>query len=144
MTPTDEAEFIALWTAGLEIAAIAQRLGIPKGTVDSRATALRKRGVDLAKRPRGGAYPAQRALARQEGTPAQAPAPPPADAALLTRETPAITFMAVPEVRELIHTVNDLVARVATLEAGTRDGTRGHPHPGDHQAMDGPVVATPH
>jgi hypothetical protein len=27
-------------------------------------------------------------------------------------------------VRELIHTVTDLVARVAALEAGTRDGTR--------------------
>ena len=35
MTPADEATFIALWPQGLEIAAIAQRLGIPKGTVRS-------------------------------------------------------------------------------------------------------------
>jgi hypothetical protein len=33
MTPADEAHFIALWTAGLEITEIAQRLGIPCGTV---------------------------------------------------------------------------------------------------------------
>jgi DNA-directed RNA polymerase specialized sigma24 family protein len=36
MTPT-EAEFIALWNEGLEITVIAQRLGLPKGTVQSRA-----------------------------------------------------------------------------------------------------------
>jgi hypothetical protein len=37
--------------------------------------------------------------------------------------------MAVPEVRELIHTVKDLVARVAALEVGTRDSTRTTPAP---------------
>ena len=37
--------------------------------------------------------------------------------------------MAVPEVRELIHTVKDLVARVAALEDGTRGGTRTTPAP---------------
>jgi hypothetical protein len=37
--------------------------------------------------------------------------------------------MAVPEVRELIHTVKDLVTRVAALEEGTRDGTRTPPAP---------------
>jgi hypothetical protein len=37
--------------------------------------------------------------------------------------------MAVPEVRELIHTVKDLVARVGTLEAGTRGATRAPPAP---------------
>jgi hypothetical protein len=78
MTPADEARFIELWTQGVELAATAQRLGIPKGTVSSRATALRKRGVALAKRSQGGAYPAQRVKARQEGTPAPpaTPAPP--------------------------------------------------------------------
>jgi len=72
MTPSDEAEalLIELWNQGLEIATIAERLGIPRGTVSSRATALRKRGVALAKRPQGGAYPSQRAKARQEGPPA--------------------------------------------------------------------------
>jgi hypothetical protein len=54
MTPADEATFIELWNQGLELAEMAQRLGIPRGTVSSRATALRKRGVALAKRPQGG------------------------------------------------------------------------------------------
>jgi hypothetical protein len=85
-----------------------------------------------------------------DGTPVQAPAPPPADSALPTRDPPAITFMAVPEVCELIHTVKDLVARVSALEDGTRGATRtreparGHPHPWNHQAMDRAVVATAH
>jgi Sigma-70, region 4 len=93
MTPAEqEATLIALWTEGLELTEIAQRLGIPRGTVSSRATALRKRGVALAKRPQGGAYPSQRAKARMlpEGTPAPPPAPPPADSALPTRDPPAI------------------------------------------------------
>ena len=37
MTPADEATFIALWQQGLSQDAIAQRLGVPKGTVQSRA-----------------------------------------------------------------------------------------------------------
>ena len=37
MTPTDEATFIALWQQGLSQDAIGQRLGIPVGTVKSRA-----------------------------------------------------------------------------------------------------------
>jgi transposase len=40
-----EARFIALWQQGLEITAIAQRLGIPKGTVQSRAHRLQQRGL---------------------------------------------------------------------------------------------------
>jgi biotin operon repressor len=145
MTPAEEeATLIALWQEGLELAAISQRLGIPRGTVSSRVTALRKRGVALAKRPQGGAYPSQRAKVRQEGlpAPAQAPAPPPADSALPTRDPPAITVLAVPEVRELIQTVKDLVARVSTLEAGTRDGTR-TPPAGRHQAVDRAALPGP-
>jgi len=63
MTPAEQ-EFIALWTEGLEIAVIAQRLGIPKGTVQSRAHRLQQRGL-IQPRPKGGAYPRQKALARQ-------------------------------------------------------------------------------
>jgi DNA-directed RNA polymerase specialized sigma24 family protein len=44
MTPTEEARFIALWNAGTETAAMAQQLGIPVGTVSSRAAALRQQG----------------------------------------------------------------------------------------------------
>jgi DNA-binding IclR family transcriptional regulator len=56
MTPTDEARFIALWNEGLETAAIAQRLGIPRGTVQSRAHRLQQRGL-IQPRPKGGTYP---------------------------------------------------------------------------------------
>ena len=59
-----EAHFVELWTAGVETAEIARRLGIPKGTVSSRASALVRQGK-IQSRPRGGAYPSQRAKARQ-------------------------------------------------------------------------------
>jgi hypothetical protein len=69
MTPAEqEATLIALWTEGLEITAIAQRLGIPKGTVQSRAHRLQARGL-IRPRPKGGAYPRQKALARQDYSP---------------------------------------------------------------------------
>jgi uncharacterized membrane protein YebE (DUF533 family) len=76
MTLVDEATFIALWTQGLESAAIGRQLGIPRGTVSSRAATLVRQGK-IQPRPRGGAYPKQKALARQDGTPAHAPTPHP-------------------------------------------------------------------
>jgi hypothetical protein len=81
MTLAEEQTFIALWTAGLETAVIAQRLGIPIGTVKSRAHALAHAGK-LTPRPRGGAYPRQKALTRQEsgtgeGVSTQTPGVPP-------------------------------------------------------------------
>lgn len=65
MTADEAAEFIALWTEGLSLKDIGARLGIPPGTVSSRAAALRRQGVALDKRPQGGAYPWRKALARQ-------------------------------------------------------------------------------
>jgi hypothetical protein len=59
MTPAEEARFIQLWNAGTETAAMAQALGIPLGTVKSRAHTLARQGK-LQPRPRGGAYPHQR------------------------------------------------------------------------------------
>jgi DNA-directed RNA polymerase specialized sigma24 family protein len=44
MTPTAELEFIALWNPGTKTAEIARQLGIPRGTVASRAYALRQQG----------------------------------------------------------------------------------------------------
>jgi DNA-binding transcriptional MocR family regulator len=67
MTPTEEQAFIALWQQGLEITAIAEHLGIPKGTVQSRAHRLQQRGL-IQPRPKGGAYPRQKALARQDSS----------------------------------------------------------------------------
>jgi hypothetical protein len=129
MTPTDEAAFIALWTEGLTCPAIAQRLDIPPGTARSRAYTLQQQGK-IAARPKGG----RRVPARQEGTPAPAPAPPPVDAALPTREAPAITMVAVPELRELIHRFSGLEARVAALEDGTRGAPRDPPAPASSPA----------
>jgi hypothetical protein len=60
-----EAEFIAFWNQGLEIAAIAQRLGLPRSTVQSRAHRLQQQGT-IQPRLRGGNDPSQRAKARQE------------------------------------------------------------------------------
>jgi hypothetical protein len=68
MTPADDARFIALWQQGLETAAIAQALGIKATTAQSRAHRLQQRGL-IQPRPRGGAYPSQKALARQEDPP---------------------------------------------------------------------------
>jgi transposase len=61
MTSTDEARFITLWQQGLSHEAMAQQLGIPVGTVKSRAHALQRQGKIQAK-PRG----RQRALVRPE------------------------------------------------------------------------------
>jgi DNA-directed RNA polymerase specialized sigma24 family protein len=44
MTSAEEATFIAMWQQGLEMAASAQHLGIPKGTVQSRAHQRQQQG----------------------------------------------------------------------------------------------------
>lgn len=64
MTPTEEVRFIELWQQGLESAEIARQLGIPRGTVSSRAATLVRQGK-IQPRPRGGVYPKQQAKARQ-------------------------------------------------------------------------------
>jgi transposase len=60
MTPAEqEATLIALWQEGLETAASAQRLGIPKGTVQSRAHSLQQRGLIQPGSPTPGQKPGQ-------------------------------------------------------------------------------------
>jgi DNA-binding transcriptional MocR family regulator len=137
MTPTEERQFIALWNQEARYREIAQALGCALGTVAYRAATLMAQGK-IQPRPRGGAYPRSKALARQDDTPhprgtrepparpaRKAPAPPPADSPLSTREAPAITMVAVPELRELISRFSGLEAWVAALEDGTRGPTRG-------------------
>ncbi len=128
-----EADFIHLWQAGASYRELAQALGCPLGTVASRSAALVAQGK-IQSRPRGG----RRAKTPPEDlpAPAQAPATPPADSALPTRETPAITMVAVPELRELIHRFSGLEARVAALEDGTREATRPQPAPATHPRAD--------
>jgi len=122
MTPEEEATFITLWQQGLTSAAIAARLGIPPGTARSRAYTLQQQGK-IPPRPKGGRrIPA---LATTDGPPAthpRAPASPapPRDHLHGGPRSPGID----PYRQGLI-------------------GAGGHPHPRDHQAMDGPVVATP-
>ena len=58
MTPTEEAEFTALREQGLDNAEIAARLGIPVGTVASRASTLIRQGK-RAPRPGTMAHPHQ-------------------------------------------------------------------------------------
>jgi hypothetical protein len=114
MTPADEATFIALWSQGLSQDAIAQQLGCPVGMVKSRAHTLAHQGKIQA-RPRGGAYPHRRAKTRPEDPPAAptAPAPP---APQVTPAPPAMTFVAVPEIQEMLSLMKDLQARVISLE----------------------------
>jgi hypothetical protein len=75
VSPDEEQVFIQLWQQGLDTATIGQRLGIPRGTVSSRAATLVRQGK-IEPRPRGGAYPKQRALARQDQAPVQTGADP--------------------------------------------------------------------
>jgi hypothetical protein len=70
MTSADGVTFIQLWQQGLDTRAVGQELGIPRGTVNSRAATLVRQGK-IQPRPRVGAYPRQQALARQEGAPVQ-------------------------------------------------------------------------
>jgi hypothetical protein len=99
MTPADEAHFIALWQQGLTCPEIAQQLDIPPGTARSRAYHLQQRGLITA-RPKGG----RRTPALRHPHPRRQPYP------------PAITMVAVPELRELIHHFSGLEVRVAALE----------------------------
>jgi hypothetical protein len=146
MTPAEEARFIALWNAGTVQAAIAQTLGIPRGTVASRAYVLVRQGK-IQPRPKGGAFPHQQEQGRLEKSPAPHPRStrethpratrtPPAEAALPTREAPAITMVAVPELRELLHRFSALEARVVSLEGGTRTPPAPAHAPAAHPRVD--------
>ena len=128
MTPAEEARFIQLWNAGTETAEITRQLGLKVTTAQSRAYRLQQRGL-IQPRPRGGGYPSLRAKARHDGAPppARAPAPAPAAPPAPTREAPAITMVAVPELREIISRFSALEARVAALEDGTRPPPAPHP-----------------
>jgi hypothetical protein len=120
MTPADEARFIVLWQQGASYAVIAQALGCALGTVGSRAHTLAKQGK-IQPRPKGGSYPRQQAMARQGDPPATpaphatptAPAPP---APQVTPAPPAMTFVAVPEIQDMLALMKDLHARVIALE----------------------------
>jgi hypothetical protein len=66
MTPADEATFITLWQQGASYRELAHALGVPLGTVASRALAAQGK---IQPRPRGGAHPRPRPQARHEHSP---------------------------------------------------------------------------
>jgi hypothetical protein len=108
MTPAEERRFIRLWTQEASYRAIAQALGCALGTVASRAAALMAQGK-IQPRPRDGAYPRRQALARPGDPPVPQVAP-------ATPVPPAMTFVAVPEIQEILSIVKELQTRVASLE----------------------------
>jgi DNA-binding Lrp family transcriptional regulator len=130
MTTADEAQFIALWNQGLEIAAIAQRLGIPKGTVQSRAHRLQQRGL-IQPRPKGGAYPRRKALARQDSTGVSTDTP--GVSAQVSPDTPPMQYLPPGQgemlpllhdiLQELRHLTGGLAARVSSDTSGVHRDT---------------------
>ena len=139
MTPTDEATFIELWQ-GASYRELAAALRCPLGTVASRSAALVAQGK-ITPRPRGGAYPRRKVLARQEG----APTPP---AYLHGTRTTRGTRDPRDDVRrrprnqqELLSLVKDLHASVGA--AGTDAGIpRAARSPRDHRPTRVPRVRT--
>jgi hypothetical protein len=98
-----ETEFIDMWRQDVPVEAIAEAHHIPLGTAKSRAHILQKEGK-ITPRPRG-----RHMLARQE-RPTISVQPP------ATPAPPAVTFVAVPEVQEMLSVLKDLQARVMSLE----------------------------
>jgi DNA-binding transcriptional MocR family regulator len=76
VTPEEEATFITLWQQQASYQQLAAALGIPAGTVSSRAATLQRQGK-ITPRPRGGAYPRQRGQAKHDDTPAPPATPAP-------------------------------------------------------------------
>jgi hypothetical protein len=102
----DDALFIELWSQGLPGGDIAARLGIPRGTVKSRARRLQLEGK-IEPRARGGR---PSTVARIDVSAPATPAIPAIPA------PPAVTFVAVPEIQEILSIIKDLQARVDSLE----------------------------
>jgi hypothetical protein len=122
MTSTEEQEFIRLWNAGTETAAIAQQLGIPVGTVSSRAHTRACQGK-IQPRPKGGNYPRQQALARQEAA-AQVSPDTPGVSERVSPNTPSVQYLPPRQgelspllleiLQELRHLTGALANRVST------------------------------
>jgi hypothetical protein len=109
MILADEARFIALWQQGLSHDAMAQALGIPRGTVGSRAHTLQQRGLIQA-RPRGG----RQTLVRQEiPSPVQRPVQPHDTGAVQPFDTGAVQRLdrLEDELQGLRHLVQALMER---------------------------------
>jgi antitoxin (DNA-binding transcriptional repressor) of toxin-antitoxin stability system len=114
MTPAEEQEFIRLWTQGLETAAIAQALGIPVGTVSSRAHVLQLRGKIQA-RPRGGPHARCVAQARQGETGASTDTS--GISKRVSSDTPTLQYLP-PNQGELLPVMHEILQELRTLTHG--------------------------
>jgi hypothetical protein len=117
MAQSWEAEFMALWRAGVDTAAIAKQLGIPQGTVSSRAHTLQRQGK-IEPRPRGGARNPRVAQARQAGSstpPVQRPVQTIDTGAVQSVDTGAVQPFDTGPVQALGADVEQLKAEVAGL-----------------------------
>jgi hypothetical protein len=114
MTPAEEAAFIQLWNAGTESAEIGRQLGIPRGTVSSRASTLAKQGK-IQPRPKGGSYPRQQAQGRT-ASPSQTPVQSRAEQS--GAESPPTALVPSPAVASaaIIDLLRQTLARLDTVE----------------------------
>jgi hypothetical protein len=110
-----EPDFIRLWQAGASQAAIAQALGVPVGTVKSRAHHLAAQGK-IQPRPRGGAYPRRTAHARveQTGVSADTPHDTPAHARRVPADTPPVQYLP-PSQGEMLPLLTDILQELRQL-----------------------------
>lgn len=92
MTSAEEQKFIQLWQQGRTSAAIAQALGVPLGTVSSRAHTLQRQGK-IQPRPRGGAYPTQRRQATLAGVSRDTPQRSGRVSARVSPDTPPVQYL---------------------------------------------------
>jgi DNA-binding transcriptional MocR family regulator len=118
MTPADEQVFITLWTQGASQQNLAARLGVPVGTIKSRASALARQGK-IQPRPRGGAYPHQRA--RQGDPPVQSAVQGAVHMHRSSAEPLAVQSAVQSTVQTLQGEVEELKAQVSALAKAVHD-----------------------
>jgi hypothetical protein len=112
MTPDAETTFfISLWNEGASYQAIAQAMGLKLGTIGSRAKRLVAQGK-IQPRPRGGAYPKQKALARQDGRGVSADTP--GVSARVSPDTPPVQYLP-PNQDEMRPLLQDILVELRQL-----------------------------
>lgn len=127
MTPTDEATFITLWQQGTSQQELAARLGVPVGTIKSRASALARQGK-IQPRPKGGAYPRQRRQAALAGVSpdtsgvstwvsSDTPLPSAGVSAQVSPDTPPMQYLP-PGQGEMLPLLHDILQELRHLTGG--------------------------
>jgi Winged helix-turn-helix DNA-binding len=112
MTPADEATFIALWQQGASQQELAARLGVPVGTIKSRASTLARQGKIKA-RPKGGAYPRQ----RHQAALAEVSSDTPGVSTQVSPDTPPMQYLP-PGQGEMLPLLHDILQELRHLTGG--------------------------